>query len=151
VPESVAEQSSEFWTMSMRVAVEGLTEVPEWMADPVKVEVGKPAKATKLEPDSKSSRIHSAEAPDRRVPPLTVPTREVPRLLFLMVTVPEVVEVMVTLVVMLSPVSTVRETSRREAGSISVQAKFSWLPPTISERVPPWIRAELLKPSIPTH
>jgi hypothetical protein len=42
------------------------------------------------------------------VPPLTVPTIEVRRVLFSMVTVPEVVEVMVTLVVMLSPVATVR-------------------------------------------
>jgi hypothetical protein len=108
VPESVAEQSSEFWTRSMRVEPEGLTEVPERMAEPVKVEVGKAGKATKLEPDSKSSRIHSAEVPDSRVPPLTVPTIEVPRLLFLMVTVPEVVEFMLTVVVMLSPVPTVR-------------------------------------------
>jgi hypothetical protein len=92
----------------MRVEVEGLVEVPERRAEPVKVEVGKPAKATKLEPDSKSSRIHSAEVADRRVPPLTVPTMEVRRVLFSMVTVPEVVEVMVTLVVMLSPVATVR-------------------------------------------
>jgi len=151
VPESVAEQSSEFWTRSMRVEVDGLTELPERTAEPVKLEAGKAAKATKLEPDSKSSRIHSAEVPDRRVPPLTVPTIEVPRVLLSMVTVPEVVEVMVTVVVMLSPVSTVRETSRREAGSISVQAKFSWRPPTSWERVPPWIREESLKPSIPTH
>lgn len=108
VPESVAEQSSEFWSRLMRVAVEGLVELPEWTAEPVKVEVGKAAKATKLEPDSKSSRIHSAEVPDKRLPPLTVPTIEEPRVLFSMVTVPEVVEVMVTVVVMLSPVSTVR-------------------------------------------
>jgi hypothetical protein len=45
----------------------------------------------------------------------------------------------------------VRETSRLAAGSISVQATFSWRPPTSWERVPPWIRAESLKPSIPTH
>ncbi|KAJ7800437.1 hypothetical protein B0H13DRAFT_1932622 [Mycena leptocephala] len=38
VPESVAEQSSEFLTRSMRVVVDGLTEVPERMAEPVKVE-----------------------------------------------------------------------------------------------------------------
>jgi hypothetical protein len=106
VPETVAEQSSEFWVRSMRVPAEGVVEVPEWMAEPVKEEVGKAAKAIKLEPSSKSSRIHSAEVPVTRVPPLTVPTTEEPLLLFRMVTVPEVAEVMVTLVVMLSPVET---------------------------------------------
>jgi hypothetical protein len=108
VPEIVAEQSSEFWTRSIRVEAEGLTEVPPRTAEPVKVEVGKAAKAIKLEPDSKSSRIHSAEVPDRRVPPLTVPTIEVPRVTLSMVTLPDVVDVMVTVVVMRSPVLTVR-------------------------------------------
>ena len=107
-PERVAEQRVGLCTMSMRVADAGETEVPDLMAEPVKVEVGKPAKAMSELPSSKSSRIHSAEFWDSLLPPETVPTTEVPRVLLMMVTVPEVVLVAVTLVVMLSPVSTAR-------------------------------------------